>query len=169
MLDQGLPTERSYTMSLEIDGLQESDIAPPAVSFPSPYETIQTLQPTFEFELLIPRRHSLSLRTFFPSVTLAQTSIASDVTSWSPSVSLQANTEYLFSLRPSNLVFPELGFSAPEDSSGIPLADWDSHIFVSPETNIRFTTAVPEPSAILMVVIGVAVITLCRLPSSQGA
>ncbi len=171
-LDQGLPTQRSYTMTLDIDGLEEADIAPPVISFPASDETIQTLSPNFEFDLQIPQSHSLQLHRFplgsGSSTILAQTGVAAGTTSWSPGFSLSPDTRYLFGLRTS-VTFPEFGFSVPVDAADVPLADWQSFVSANPETNIVFYTAVPEPSAVVLLAVGGAALLPWQLRRRQKA
>lgn len=158
-LDQGLPTERNYTMMLSLDNLEEADLAPPVINFPSFNETISTLTPDFEFELPIPRMHALQLHDFpltGSSTILTQTSVAAGTTTWSYHDSLLPDTRYLFGLR-TNVGFSEQGFTIPLDSSGVPLvplAEWESDVSARVETNIAFFTAVPEPGGLLLLSMG---------------
>lgn len=157
VLDEGLPTERNYSMMLDIDDLDEVDVAPPVVSFPTRGETIQTLVPNFQFELQNPRPHILQLRTSAAggsSTTLATKGVFPGTTNWTPEFSLQPNSGYVFSLR-NDVYRPDMGFSVPLDSMDEPLAaNWETYVSAAPETNVLFYTAVPEPNALIMLVIG---------------
>jgi len=158
ILDEGLPGERSYPMTLDLGTLASSGLAPPSVSFPTFDQTIGTLNPTFTFTLQTPNGYFADLYHFEgPTGVFDQRDgVPSGATSWNPGVVLQPATQYYLDLYTTIVPIDGAGFSAPL-VEGEPIAAWQSTNKAAAETIVRFTT-VPEPGGMALLAGG-----LCAL------
>ena len=151
-LDQGLSSERDYSMSLDM-GTAPADYAPPAISFPSFGQTIDTHTPTFTFSAPAESAFYATVYHFVggSEVVDAQTTLPLGATSSAYGVTLASGPQYYFELTSSNSVlFSGSGFSVPLDSNNHFQTPWQSRVFGQADAITPFT--VPEPNAIELAV-----------------
>jgi len=157
ILDEGLATQRNYSMALNLGTLPATDLSPPSVSFPGFDQTITTLAPTFAFTLAaVPDSYHMDLYHFVGSsgVFDAQTTLGSASTEWTPGGVLIPGTTYFLDIY-GGAILPGLGFSTPLDETGDPIANWQSGGAGTAETIVRFTT-VPEPASVALMGLGLS-------------
>jgi hypothetical protein len=146
VLDEGLPTERHYTTSLNVTGLQSTDISAPQITFPASQSVVDTLTPTFTFTNL---NNGAAMRLEYlnngQGSIVASQSLAGPASSWSPQTPLVAGEYYLNILR--YMTVSDLSFSAPVDELGNAIPNWHSNSTVQLESSHWFTV-VPEPSSL---------------------
>jgi hypothetical protein len=164
-IDQGLPSQRIYSMSLQLSNLPSTTILPPTVSFPLRGQGTRTLTPNFTFALETSGSFYANLYHFEGNSSKSDknTVLASNSTSWNPGVTLVAGREYFLDLyRTSYMTFPNVSFTAPVNvSSGIPVTGWQSGGYVFTETITKFTASIPEPSSIAFFAFGAFAIACC--------
>ena len=160
-LDQGLPTARQYTMSLNLGSLPATDLTPPVMLFPLPGSTIDSLTSTFNFTppgLNVPI--TASLQHF--SVTDAQVSLPAGSTQWSLPVPLIDDTQYYFDLAVNGNA-AGLAFTDPVDAQGNAIPGWYSYGNFRLESSGFFST--PEPG--LGALFGIGAIVLLIRPRQR--
>ena len=165
--DEGLATERNYTTTLRLEGLNVSDLLPPDILFPLNGSTISTLTPTFLFTHPTPIFYNLDLQIvpFNGSGTFVErTGVQPNATNWTAAAPLLPGTRYNFDLsaQPNSPIIAGLGFNVPLDDLGNPLPDWQSNISIKLEANTNFFTPVPEPSTFILAAIGGASVIMLR-------
>jgi hypothetical protein len=150
LLDEGLPTERNYTMALNLGSLPTMDLTPPIISFPTHMSTIDTLTPTFTFTTPAQSVFSLQLGKFLGGTSdiVASTDLSSGQSTWSPQSPLTVGSYYL-NISRNNIGVPGLGFSTPIDTLGDPFPNWHSGGTARLEANALFSV-VPEPTGLAM-------------------
>jgi hypothetical protein len=153
-LDEGLPTERNYSLTLNLGSVATSGLAPPSIGYPAFDQAIGTLTPTFALALNTPDSYHADLYHFASSSSVfdAQTALPAGSTSWAPGVVLVGGTQYFLDLY-GDPSLPGLGFSTPLDAQGDLIANWSSSGLGHAESIVRFT-AVPEPASAAVLLLG---------------
>jgi hypothetical protein len=149
LLDEGLSSERRYTTSLNVAGLQSTDISAPQITYPTSQSMIGTLTPTFTFTNL---RDGSGMRLELigsGDLPVALETLSGPSASWSPPTPLVPGEYYLNISR--SLLIPDLAFTAPVDQLGNGILDWQSQSLVQTESS-RFFTIVPEPAGFTILV-----------------
>ena len=174
ILDNGMPSERHYSMSLDLGNLAAADLTPPVISGPLDGSVLNTLTPSFSFAL--PAGHGPFLARLYhfvyavlPGGGLSGTSVIDDqlylnpaATQWSPSHALLPATDYTFDLWAGNDIIPSAGFTAPTIAASIPPADWSSNVNVEFAAETSFTTPAPEPTTLPAVAAGLVLVVRRR-------
>lgn len=146
-LDQGLITERNYTMTLNLGELPTLSLIPPVIDFPVHNATIDTLTPTF---LLTSQFGVLADLHKFPpadgsSIIVARDFVPVGTSHWSPPVTLDYDSKYYLDIYNFNIDVSGFGFTVPVDAENVPVENWASFSSAQVETAIFFYTPVPEP------------------------
>jgi hypothetical protein len=157
-LDEGLATERHYTMSIDLGSLPSTDVSPPAIQFPIHQSIIDALvNPTFTFTTPQPYAWHADLELLplvaGAGVFAAQTDFAGGTTSWTPSVALEPGRRYDLNIYNNNIPIDGLRFTTPIDAGGNAFPEWHSDGTLLSIGTARFTT-VPEPSGYLLAIVG---------------
>ena len=168
-LDKGLPTQRNYTMSLNLGALPTTPVAPPVLLFPLAGSIISPLTTTFTFTppaiqqpIYTALEHLPNNATTGSYVFDDQLYLPAGSTQWSPPAPLLPSTDYYFDLYVQN-VFPQgLGFSDPVDEQNNPIPNWFSNGNLMLESDAFFTTAVPEPASISLLAAGAVLLSRRR-------
>lgn len=166
LLDEGLSSERRYSMNLNLGELSTSGLAPPTIIFPAFNEQIDTLTPTFLYSLETAGAYYGDLYHFEPTTSVfdARATLSPGSSSFTPPLTLIRDREYFLDIYNTDVYLPGLGFSTPVDADDIPIANWQSRGDGIAETIVKFT-AVPEPSGLCILALGsVALIALRRRP-----
>jgi hypothetical protein len=156
-LDQGLATERRYTMLPNIANLNGIDLTPPAISYPQQGAVMDTLTPTFSFAL--PTIGTSYLQMYHcPAgeesgfVGDASITLPPGTTSWSPTAPLVPNASYYIDIY-ARYYTSNCGFTVPVDSQGTAFPDCKSGAMITLESIHAFTT-VPEPGTLGLLATG---------------
>lgn len=164
LLDEGLSSERRYSMNLNLGDLSTSGLAPPTVTFPAFNGQIDTLTPTFLYSLETAGYYHADLFHFEPSTSVFDTraTLSPGSSSFTPPLTLIRDREYFLDIYNTDVDLPGLGFSTPVDANDNPIANWQSRGDGIAETNVKFT-AVPEPASLCIFAFGaIALIALRR-------
>jgi hypothetical protein len=150
LFDAGLPTERHYTMSLNLGDLPIMDLTPPTPVFPTHNSVVQTQLPTFSFISQPQYSYDLQVGRFEgnTSTIVASPTLPGGSATWTPSTPLLPGNYYL-RLGRSNIGIPQLGFTTPIDDLGNPLPNWQTNGHATIEANLSFTI-VPEPTSLTL-------------------
>lgn len=166
LLDEGLSTERRYSMNLNLGDLATSGLAPPTVHLPAFDEQINTLTPTFLYTLLTAGSYHGDLYHFAGSTGVFDTRVTllPGSSSFAPPLALIPNREYFLDIYNFDVHIPGLEFSTPIDADDNPIANWQSRGDGIAETIVKFT-AVPEPASFFILALGsVALMAFRRHP-----
>ena len=98
-LDQGLPTQRQFTMSLNLGDLPTTDLTPPIITFPLDHSANVSLTPIFQFTTPSKLGVAAKLYHFKNGITVDQLGFNAGTAQWSPPAPLLPGTEYVFDLR----------------------------------------------------------------------
>jgi hypothetical protein len=166
LLDEGLSSERRYSMNLNLGDLSTSGLAPPTVYFPAFNGQIDSLTPTFLYSLETAGYYHGDLFHFDGSTGVFDTraTLVPGSSSFTPSLTLIRDREYFLDIYNTDVYLPGLGFSTPVDANDNPIANWQSRGDGIAETNVSFT-AVPEPASLCILALGsIALIVFRRRP-----
>lgn len=149
LLDEGLLTERRYTMFPDLGTLSETDLSPPKILYPTSRGTASAHNPVFEMS------HPQLIRASVldPLASLAEIYLSPGNQTWAPSLTLDVGKEYLVEAY-SDVSF-QMGFTTPLDELGNPMPGWSTGGQLQRWTYYSFT-AVPEPATSTLGVVGAA-------------
>ncbi|HUB26261.1 MAG TPA: hypothetical protein VL992_12595 [Tepidisphaeraceae bacterium] len=157
VLDAGLPTQHTYAMTLNLGNLPATNVIPPIVTFPTNQSIISASESTFTFSppgLNVP----ISLQfSYLPNHATSgafvfedQLSLPAGSSSWTAPTPLLTDTDYDLDLSVQNIFPSNFGFSDPVDSNSNTIPDWSSEGNLSFDSNVIFSTALPEPRVALL-------------------
>jgi hypothetical protein len=146
LLDEGLPTERTYTLTADLGNLATIDLTAPTLIVPTHASSLPTALPTFEFVTTTSDAYFLQFSKLIGSSysPVVQTYLAGGVTSWTASTPLSPG-DYRFLLT-RQVDFDGTGFFPPVDELGEVLQNWSSFSYGRVEVNASFSI-VPEASS----------------------
>jgi hypothetical protein len=164
LLDEGLSSERRYSMNLNLGDLSTSGLVPPTVYFPALDEQIDTLTPTFLYSLETTGAYYGDLFHFEGPTGVFDTraTLLPGSSSFTPPLALSRDREYFLNIYNTDVYLPGLEFSTPVDADDNPIANWQSRGDGIAATYLKFT-AVPEPTSFCILALGsVALIAFRR-------